>query len=174
MTQLDGTGMKRLHRDWRRRTTGRAAVLLDGVQTPYNVGAIVRTAAAYRIEHLWLAGPTERISHPKVRKTALGTDRYVTWTHHDEPLDAVAEIGKQGYQLVAIELTDDAIPLHEVDLSTPSCLVLGHEDRGVSKEVLAVADKVAFIPQLGRVGSLNVASAAAIALYELRRQEWTA
>lgn len=173
MTQLDGTGMKRLHRDWRRRTEGRAAVLLDGVQTPYNIGAIVRTAAAYRVEHFWMAGPTERLAHPKVRKTALGTDRYLQWTYHEDPIDAAEEISEAEFAIVAIELTDTATPLHEVDLSVPTCLVFGHEDRGVSKEVLARADTVAFIPQLGKVGSLNVASAAAIALYELRRQEWT-
>ena len=51
--QLDGTGLKRLHRDWRRRTDGRVALLLDGVASTYNVGSILRTAAAERVEHLW-------------------------------------------------------------------------------------------------------------------------
>ena len=58
MKQLDGTGMKRLHRSWRPRTPGRLALVLDGLGTPTNVGAIISTAAAYRVDHLWLAGPT--------------------------------------------------------------------------------------------------------------------
>jgi tRNA (guanosine-2'-O-)-methyltransferase len=54
------------------------------------------------------------------------------------------------------------------------CLVVGHEDRGLSPETLAGCDAVTFIPQLGRIGSLNVATATAIALYELRRRDWAA
>ena len=78
MRQLDGTGMKRLHREWRRRTPGRLALVLDGLGTPANVGAIVRSAAAYRAEVLWLAGPTPDLDGAGVQRTALGTDRYVT------------------------------------------------------------------------------------------------
>jgi tRNA (guanosine-2'-O-)-methyltransferase len=52
--------------------------------------------------------------------------------------------------------------------------VVGHEDRGVPAATLASCDEVAFIPQLGRIGSLNVATATAIALYEVRRRAWVA
>ena len=64
------------------------------------------------------------------------------------------------------------MPLHEAALGSDVCLALGHEDRGCSAALLAAADEVAYIPQLGRVGSLNVAAAAAIALAEARRREW--
>ncbi len=50
--------------------------------------------------------------------------------------------------------------------------MLGHEDHGVSQAALAATDAVAYLPQLGRVGSLNVATAAALAIYEMRRREW--
>ena len=65
------------------------------------------------------------------------------------------------------------MPLHEARLGDSVCLALGHEDRGLSAGVLAACDEVVFIPQLGKVGSLNVAHAAAIALYEVRRRSWT-
>ena len=51
-------------------------------------------------------------------------------------------------------------------------LVVGHEDRGLSTTILESCEAVGFIPQLGRIGSLNVATAAAIAIYEARRQVW--
>jgi tRNA (guanosine-2'-O-)-methyltransferase len=50
--------------------------------------------------------------------------------------------------------------------------MIGHEDRGLSPASLALCDAVAFIAQLGRIGSLNVATATAIALYEVRRRDW--
>src|SRR4051794_29476921 len=76
---LNATELKRLHRDRRRRTEGRAALILEDVQNPFNVGSIVRTAAAMSVDRVWLVGATPPLSHPKVQKTALGTQRYLTW-----------------------------------------------------------------------------------------------
>jgi len=169
---LDGTGLKRLHRDWRRRHEPEVALLLDSVQTPYNVGAILRTAAAYRVAHLWLAGATAAPTHAKTAKTALGTGRYLTWTTCDDVSEAIESIRAAGYGLVGLELADEAVPLHEAPLPEKACLALGHEDRGLSAATLAACDVVAFSPQRGKVGSLNVATAAGIALYELNRRSW--
>jgi tRNA (guanosine-2'-O-)-methyltransferase len=62
--------------------------------------------------------------------------------------------------------------LHELTLGEATCLVVGHEDRGLSAATLGACDDVAYLPLLGKVGSLNVATAAAIACYEVRRQAW--
>lgn len=171
MAQLDGTGMKRLHREWRRRTPGRVALVLDGVQNPFNVGSIVRTAAAERVDHLWIAGGTAP-DHDKVNKTALGTARYLEWSVIEDGAEAAGAARAAGYRVVAIELTDTAVPLPAADLGGDVALVIGHEDRGVTPATLAACDETAFIPQLGKVGSLNVAAAAAIAIYEARRRAW--
>jgi tRNA (guanosine-2'-O-)-methyltransferase len=172
--QLDGTGMKRLHREWRRRTEGRVAIVLDDVQGPFNVGAIIRTAAALRVDDVWLAGRTPEPGDPKVGKTALGTDRYLTFHRVDTAIAGIDAARQAGYRVVGLELADDARPLHEVVGAAAMCIVVGHEDRGCSTATLDACDEVAFVPQLGRVGSLNVATAASIALYELRRREWSA
>lgn len=172
--QLDSTGLKRLHRAWRRRPVGRVGLLLDNVQSPFNVGAILRTAAALRVDHLWLAGDTASPTHAKTAKTALGTQRYLEWSWHGSAADAAGATREAGYAVVGLELTDDAVPLPEARLPAPVCLMVGHEDRGLSPTSLALCDEIAFIPQLGRVGSLNVATATAIALYEVRRRAWTA
>jgi tRNA (guanosine-2'-O-)-methyltransferase len=168
---LSSTELKRLHRAWRHRTVDRLGLVLDGVQQPFNVGAIVRTAAAFRVDHLWVAGETHP-DHPKVGRTALGTDRYLTWSAATAGIDAVTQARAAGYTVVAVELAQEAAALHELPLSGDVCLVVGHEDRGVHRDVLAAADMVGFVPQLGRVGSLNVATAAAIACYEVRRRAW--
>ncbi len=116
MRQLDGTGLKRLHRSWRDRTSGRVALVLDGLGTPANVGSIVRTAAAYRVERLWLAGATPALSGSGVQRTALGTDRYVPSTTVAAGIDAVNEARGDGLTVVGIELCDGAVPLHELAL----------------------------------------------------------
>ncbi len=174
MKQLDGTGMKRLHREWRRRTERRLAVVLDDVQGPFNVGAIIRTAAALRADDVWLAGHTPDPDDAKVGKTALGTQRYLTFHRTSGALDAVEAARAAGYQVVAIELADGATPLHDVTLGAATCLVVGHEDRGCSPATRDACDATAYLPLVGKVGSLNVATAAALACYEARRQEWTA
>lgn len=173
MRQLDGTDLKRLHREWRRRTHGRVAMLLDGVSSTYNVGSILRTAAAERVEHLWFTAGATPPTAPGVQKTALGTDRYLTWTIGGSGPECAGAIRAAGWRLVGVELGEGAQPLHELDLrSEPVCLVIGHEDHGLAAATADACDAVGFVPQLGRVGSLNVAVAAAIALYETRRQEW--
>ena len=169
---LGGTELKRLHRDWRRRTDGRLGLLLDGVQNPFNVGAILRTAAAFSVDHLWMVGAPSP-GDAKVQKTALGSQRFCTWTDHATSAEALAAARAAGYRVVGVELAETARPLHELDLSGDVCLALGHEDRGLSKDLLADNDGLGYIPQLGRIGSLNVGTATAIACYEVRRTTWT-
>jgi tRNA (guanosine-2'-O-)-methyltransferase len=170
---LGGTDLKRLHRQWRRRTSARVALILEGVQSPFNVGSIVRTAAAMSVEQLWLVGDVPSPAGAKVQKTALGTHRYLTWT--TTGIDTATDSAREaGFSVVGVELAEGATPLHELDLAGDVCLVVGHEDRGLTREAHDRCDTIAFIPQLGKVGSLNVATAAALAIYEVRRQEWTA
>ncbi len=175
MKQLDGTGMKRLHREWRRRTEGRLAVVLDDVQGPFNVGAIIRTAAALRAEHLWLAGRTPEPGDTKVAKTALGTERYLDVRRAETAVEAIAAATGRGVPGGRHRAGRRRRPAARARRSVPAtCLVVGHEDRGVTAATLAACDAVAFLPLLGRVGSLNVATAASIACYEVRRRAWTA
>ena len=164
---LGATELKRLNRSWRQRAQIRVGLILDSVGQPFNVGSIIRTAAAFGVEPIWLCGDTAPPEHPQARKTALGTGRYVTFERELSVAAAAAQAAKSGLRVVAIELAQDAIPLHG-----DVCLALGNEDHGCSAALLAAADVVAYIPQLGRVGSLNVAAAAAIALAETRRQDW--
>jgi tRNA (guanosine-2'-O-)-methyltransferase len=170
--QLRPTDVKRLNRAWRRATHARLALLLDSVTQPFNVGAMVRSAAAFGVERVWLCGNSARPDHPSVGKTALGTQRLLAWELEPSPVAAAKAASAAGLRVVAIELAAGAVPLHEAPLGGDVCLALGNEDHGCSPALLAVVDAVAYIPQVGRVGSLNVAAAAAIALAEARRREW--
>lgn len=170
---LGPTELKRLHREWRRRSDTRLAMILDGVQNPYNIGAVLRSAAAYKVETIWMAPPTLPVSHAKVAKTALGCERLVDTVTTESTAEALDAATSAGFRTVAVELTPAAAPLFEVDLTGPICLVLGHEERGVHRDTLAAVDAVGFAPLMGKVGSLNVAHAASIGLYEAARQSWS-
>ena len=74
--------------------------------------------------------------------------------------------------MVAIELAAGGVPFYAAPLGGDVCLAIGNEDHGCSPALLAACHAAAYIPQLGRVGSLNVAVAAAIALADARRREW--
>ncbi|MGN6694092.1 MAG: TrmH family RNA methyltransferase [Aquihabitans sp.] len=169
---LGSTDLKRLHREWRRQAPGRIGLLLDSVATPANVGSILRTAAALRIDDVWICGQTAGPEVGGTKKTSLGSERYLTFHEVEQPAAAVTAAQGAGYRVVGIELADAAVPIHAADLTGSVCLALGHEDRGLTAAVLQGADQLAFIPQLGRIGSLNVATAASIAMYEARRQGW--
>ena len=119
-----------------------------------------------------LAGATAPPTHAKTHKTALGTSRYLEWTTCETVEEAVDSIRGAGFALVGVELADGAVPLHEATFPERTCLAFGHEDRGLSDAVLGACDPVVFIPQLGKVGSLNVATACGIALYEVHRRLW--
>jgi tRNA (guanosine-2'-O-)-methyltransferase len=170
--QLRPTEVKRLNREWRRASQARLAVLLDSVGQPFNVGSIVRSAAAFGAEQLWLCGATAPLSHPGVAKTALGTQRLVPAITEPSPVAAAKAAAAMGLRVVAIELATGAVPLHEAPLDGDICLAVGNEDHGCTAALLAVADAVTYIPQSGRVGSLNVAVAAAVAMAEMRRRDW--
>lgn len=171
-TQLRPTDVKRLNRQWRRRTEGRLALLVESVTQPFNLGSILRTAAAFGVDQLWLTGNSADPGDPKVGKTALGTAAKVEHTRMASTADALAAARADGYRVVAVELASGALPLHAAPLDSDVCLAVGAEDHGCSPALLAGADAVTYVPQIGRVGSLNVAVATAIALAEARRREW--
>ena len=170
--QLGMTEVKRLNRGWRRRTRAEISLLLDNVGQPFNVGSIIRSAAAFGVQQIWLCGDTAPPGHPSARKTSLGTDRLLTFEYAQTAVLGAQAARAAGFRVVAVELAGEAVPLHAADLAGDVCLALGNEDHGCSAALLAAADLVAYIPQVGRVGSLNVAAAAAIALAEARRHEW--
>lgn len=173
MSSLGSTDLKRLHREWRRRTPRRLSIALDGVQGPFNVGSICRTAAAYRAEHLWVSEHATGPDNPKVGKTALGSERYLAVARLSTVDEIAAAAHAKGYVVIGVELAEGAQPIHELDLRRDVCLVVGNEDHGISRDGLSACDQLAFLPQLGRIGSLNVATAASMAMYEWARQQWT-
>ncbi len=89
---------------------------------------------------MWAVNGTPSLDEAKVGKTALGCERFLTWSVGAHAVDAVTEAGAAGYTTVAIELTDEAVPLHELGLGPDTCLVVGNEDHGLAAATLAACD----------------------------------
>ncbi|HJE61330.1 MAG TPA: TrmH family RNA methyltransferase [Nocardiopsis listeri] len=171
-TQLRPTDVKRLNRQWRRRTEGRLSLMVESVTQPFNLGSILRTCATLGVDRLWLTGNSADPDDPKVGKTALGTGAKVPHERLATTAEALEAARADGYKVVALELAKGAVPLHAAPFEPDVCLAVGAEDHGCSPALLNGADAITYIPQIGRVGSLNVAVATAIALTEARRREW--
>ena len=146
------------------------AFLLANVEDPVNVGSAFRIADACRAEMI-LAGVSARPPHKLISKVGRGKDARVSWRSADDVVDAVHTAQAEGYQVLAVEITDDAQPYHRAQYAERVCLMVGHEDHGVPKKALAAADGAIFIPMYGKGASLNVHVALAVAAFQVMHSE---
>jgi tRNA G18 (ribose-2'-O)-methylase SpoU len=148
----------------------RRVVVLEDIVDHTNVGAIFRAVAGLGADAVLV---TPRCADPLYRRSvrvSMGTVLQVPWTRLPEwPLGADL-LRDAGFEVAALALADDAVPLDEYAASAPErvALLLGTEGDGLSRDALRVADRVVTIPMLHGVDSLNVAAASAVALWALR------
>ena len=143
-------------------------LVLDGIEDPQNLGAILRAAEAAAVDGV--IRQTRRAAPlGRVAKTSAGALTYVRLASVVNIARAVTELKSAGIWTVGLE-TDGEDLYDGVDLTLPTALVLGSEGRGLRRLVRERCDRVVSIPLLGRVNSLNVAVAAGIALFEAVRQ----
>ena len=172
MRPLYGTPLKRFHREFRRAhpVYHDIAVILQSVEYPVNVGSIFRIADAARINELILTGITPTPPQPTIAKVGRGKHKRVSWRYEDEPEPAITELRDEGYQIYALEITEEAKPYYEVDWPDRVCFIVGHEDHGVTRATLSLCDEAVFVPMWGKGASLNVHVALAVVTYHVRRQ----
>ncbi len=148
-------------------------LLLDDVQDPGNVGAMLRTAAAAGIRQVHASAGTAACWSPKVLRAGQGA-HFALEIHEGQDLEALllAHRGrKQRLPVLVTCLDPSAQSIFEVQLPSQAVWVFGHEGRGASPEITALSDQRLYIEHDTRaVESLNVASAAAVCLFEQRRQ----
>lgn len=140
-------------------------IVLDNVWDTFNIGSFFRLADAVSAEKVYLCGETITPPNLKIHRAAVGTERWVDWEHHSSTVTVVKKLKQAGYFVVAAEQSPASIPYLKLKIKTPIAIIVGHETKGVSKEVLAIADKVVELPLLGVNKSLNVLVAASAILY---------
>jgi len=144
-------------------------LVLDGVEDPRNLGAILRTADAAGVHGVIIperraAGLTETVA-----KAAAGAMEHVPVVKVVNIVNTLEELKKAGVWVAGAEAGGDTV-YWDADFVRPTALVLGGEDRGVRRLVRERCDYLISLPLLGRISSLNVSVAAGILLYEALRQ----
>jgi tRNA G18 (ribose-2'-O)-methylase SpoU len=153
------------------KTQEKLAALLDNIRSAWNVGSILRSADGFGFSRAYLCGITPTPESESVRKTALGAEDYVKWSHHQDAVKLVKRLKKQGWQIFALEEDERSQPIARVHPPTRAALILGGEVAGVDPELLDLADKIFHIPMRGQKRSFNVANAFSIAAYALTAEQ---
>ncbi len=141
--------------------------LIENVRSLHNVGSMFRTADGAGISKLYLTGITGCPPREQIRKTSLGAEESVAWEYCASSGEIVDKLKSEGVAIITLEHTDQSIDYFRADFQFPACLVVGHEHRGVSEELLRKADLAIEIPMRGIKQSLNVSVAFGIAAYQL-------
>ncbi len=143
-------------------------LVLDGIEDPQNLGTILRVADAAGVDGV-IRQTRRAASLGSVAKTSAGALAHVRLVSVVNIARALTQLQSAGIWTVGLEADGD--PLYEnFDLTLPTALVLGNEGRGLRRLVRDRCDRVASIPMLGCVNSLNVAVAAGVSVYEAVRQ----
>ncbi len=142
----------------------RLLVILDGVEDPHNLGAIVRTAHAAGADAVVVperraAGLTEAVA-----KAAAGALEHVPVAHIGNVSQALERLKKQGFWIYGIDERGQE-RFDKIDYATPTVFVLGGEGHGLHEKVREHCDFVVRIPLAGQISSLNVSVAAGIVLF---------
>ena len=146
-------------------------VVLDDVRSMYNVGSVLRTADAFRVERVVLCGITGTPPHAEIHKTALGAEESVDWQYCPTALEAVEALRGEGYTVLSVEQVEHStkLPSFRPERDRKYAVVLGNEVKGVHQEVVDASDGCLEIPQLGTKHSMNVSVTAGIIIYEFAR-----
>ena len=148
----------------------RRIVVIDGVVDTTNIGAIFRSAAALGIDAVLLTRNSCDPFNRRAVRVSMGSVFLVPWTWMDDDLESLHQYG---FKTAAMALSDDSIPLDNPCLAAEErlAIVMGTEGDGLPHETIARADYVVRIPMSHDVDSLNVAAAAAVAFWELRKRK---
>ena len=146
-----------------------AYVLLDGIQDPYNFGAILRSADALGADAVLIGERNQVGVTSLVARTSAGAVNHVPIVRVQNLVALASLLQSFDLRLIATD-GESSKTLDTVDFRIASTIVIGNEGCGIASELLAACDETVCIPQSGHVASLNAAVATGVVLYEMQRQ----
>ena len=143
-------------------------VLLDHLEDPHNLGAIIRTCEAAGVKSIILPRDRQVQVNATVMKTSVGTLDNVNLVSVSNLVNTIERLKENGYWVVGTAL-ENSVDYREIDYSGKIALVIGNEGKGISELVAKKCDFLAKIPMYGETNSLNASVAAGIMIYEVIR-----
>jgi tRNA (guanosine-2'-O-)-methyltransferase len=140
------------------------AVVLESIYDRGNISAVMRSAEGLGFANFHVIETQEKFKESQ--RVTQGADKWVEVKKWKQSSDAIRSLKDQGFKICVTTL-ENAKPLHEIDFSVPTALVLGNEKSGVSPEMIAAADERGIIPMTGFVQSFNISVAGALCLYHI-------
>jgi TrmH family RNA methyltransferase len=156
-------------RSWASPAVTTLGLAVETLQDPGNLGTLIRTGVATGINGIWLNQDSVAPDHPKVLRASAGQWFHMATIVSNDLAKRVGQWRHQGLQVIAT-CADGDTDYWSVNFLLPSMILLGNEGAGLSSALLDLADIKVKIPMEGNVESLNVGIAAALLLYEAKRQ----
>jgi RNA methyltransferase, TrmH family len=143
-------------------------LVIESVEKPGNLGALLRTADAAALDAVIICDPSTDFYNPNVIRSSLGCvfTNQIASTTSDE---AIAWLTQHNIRIFCTSL-QAAHPYHKVDYTAPCAIVMGTESRGLTDAWVKQSDSNIIIPMQGRIDSMNVSTAAAVVIFEAKRQ----
>lgn len=162
------------HHEHRSQSAGgpRLSLLLHDIESPSNVGALFRCADALGCEHIYLSGSTPVPPNRKLRKASRSAELYVSYSKHNHFEDLLKTFKEDRVLALALELSVNSVALENFVLDEhyqSICLVPGSENHGLDEMLLNACEQAIYIPMKGKNSSMNIATACAIAAYQLQQ-----
>lgn len=146
-------------------------VVLEDVQDPHNVSAVMRTCDAVGIQDIYIITSKAPRRKNWGHRSSSSAKQWLTIHDFDNAADCFAALRARYDKILTTHLAADAVSLYDIDFSGSVALVFGNEQNGVSDEARAMADGNFIIPQMGIIRSLNISVACAVSIYEAMRQK---
>ncbi len=146
----------------------RLAVVVEDLHDPHNIDAVIRSAEAFGVQHLYrVENPDVGGVHPRVTQ---GAHQWMTLHRFTDPGECLEALHADGYEVWAADVAPGAVPLGEVPLPDRLAVAVGSELEGLSPALRDGADGRFYLPMVGFTGSLNVSVTAAILIWEMARR----
>lgn len=142
-------------------------LVLDNIRSAHNVGSAFRTSDAFKVDKIWLCGICACPPTAEIHKSALGAEDSVPWEHADDTLEVIAKLHVQGYTVLSVEQTKNAVKLQDFrrEPGRKYALIFGNEVDGVQQSAVDCSDGALEIPQFGTKHSLNVSVSVGVVLW---------